>query len=346
MSATVAKGVPAHADTTAGCHGFAGLIVAALQQCLDPTRPYALFDFPLYSNVGDSVIWQAQLSVLAAYFGRRPVLSCGSLSASDPLPHVSAGTQIILSGGGNLGDLWEHHQRFRERLIRGYPRHRIVQMPQSICFQHAANQARCREVFSAHPDLTLLVRDEPSLAIASSLHQGRTLLVPDVALALGPIRRPTAASLPIVALLRGDLEKRTVDDPAVLRRWHVQDWIEEPPYLEKRLLLRLRRFAALPGRWSRFAALLEGWLQRRLTRRRLQRGCQLLSRGAVVITDRLHAHVLCVLMNIPHVVLDNSYGKICSFRQCWTAQCSVRTLQASTLAEADRMAGQLLRELG
>ena len=339
-------GVPAQADITAGCNGFAGLIVAALQQCLDPKRPYALFDFPLYSNVGDSVIWQAELSVLAVYFGCHPVLSCASLGASDALPPLSACTQIILTGGGNLGDLWEHHQRFRERVIRAYPRHRIVQMPQSICFQHPAKQARCREVFSAHPDLTLLVRDEPSLAIAARLHQGRTLLVPDVALALGSIRRPTAPSRPIVALLRGDLEKRTLDEPALQRRWHVQDWIEEPCYLEKRLLLRLRRFAAWPGRWSRLVASLEGWLQQRLSRRRLQRGCQLLSQGAVVITDRLHAHLLCLLMDIPHVVLDNSYGKISSFRQRWTAQCSVPVLQASTLAEADRMASQLLRDLG
>ena len=35
-----------------------------------------------------------------------------------------------------------------------------------------------------------------------------------------------------------------------------------------------------------------------------------LRRGKVVITDRLHAHVLCLLLGIPHVLLDNNYGKV------------------------------------
>jgi exopolysaccharide biosynthesis protein PssK len=38
-----------------------------------------------------------------------------------------------------------------------------------------------------------------------------------------------------------------------------------------------------------------------------------------VITDRLHAHILCLLMDIPHVVVDNSYGKVRSFVETWTA---------------------------
>ncbi|MFT4085249.1 MAG: polysaccharide pyruvyl transferase family protein, partial [Nocardioides sp.] len=40
-------------------------------------------------------------------------------------------------------------------------------------------------------------------------------------------------------------------------------------------------------------------------------GATTLFAGArLVVTDRLHAHVLAGLMGIPHVVLDNSYGKI------------------------------------
>jgi len=30
----------------------------------------------------------------------------------------------------------------------------------------------------------------------------------------------------------------------------------------------------------------------------------------VVITDRLHAHILATLMGIPNVAMDNDYGKI------------------------------------
>ena len=54
-------------------------------------------------------------------------------------------------------------------------------------------------------------------------------------------------------------------------------------------------------------------------RRRLRVGCRLLARGKVVITDRLHAHVLCLLLGIPHVLLDNNYGKVRRVHETWTA---------------------------
>jgi pyruvyl transferase EpsO len=48
------------------------------------------------------------------------------------------------------------------------------------------------------------------------------------------------------------------------------------------------------------------------------RGCRLLSSGRLVITDRLHAHILNLLLGIPHAVLDNSYGKLGRFLEAWT----------------------------
>ncbi|WP_276524270.1 polysaccharide pyruvyl transferase family protein, partial [Enterobacter hormaechei] len=45
-------------------------------------------------------------------------------------------------------------------------------------------------------------------------------------------------------------------------------------------------------------------------RRRVERGLRLLSRGERIVTDRLHGHILSLLLGIPHVVLDNDYGKL------------------------------------
>jgi pyruvyl transferase EpsO len=56
-----------------------------------------------------------------------------------------------------------------------------------------------------------------------------------------------------------------------------------------------------------------------LARQRLARGLRILSAGEVVITDRLHGHILSLMLGIPHVILDNSYGKLSSFHEAWTA---------------------------
>ena len=47
-------------------------------------------------------------------------------------------------------------------------------------------------------------------------------------------------------------------------------------------------------------------------------GMMFLQRGRVVITDRLHGHILSVLCGIPHVVLDPVNKKITSYMQSWT----------------------------
>jgi hypothetical protein len=55
-----------------------------------------------------------------------------------------------------------------------------------------------------------------------------------------------------------------------------------------------------------------------LAERWVDRGCAILARGRVVVTDRLHGHLLALLQDIPHVVLDNSYGKLRSVYDTWT----------------------------
>ena len=40
----------------------------------------------------------------------------------------------------------------------------------------------------------------------------------------------------------------------------------------------------------------------------------------LVISNRLHAHILCLLLEIPHVFLANSYYKNQSFYETWSHQ--------------------------
>jgi pyruvyl transferase EpsO len=77
-----------------------------------------------------------------------------------------------------------------------------------------------------------------------------------------------------------------------------------------------------------------------LAKRRLRRGLRVLARGRVVITDRLHGHILSLMMGVPHVVLDNTYGKISSFHRTWTAGADGVRI-AGSAAEAVALARQL-----
>ena len=61
-----------------------------------------------------------------------------------------------------------------------------------------------------------------------------------------------------------------------------------------------------------------------------------------MITDRLHGHILCVLLGIPHVILDNRYGKLSTYHRTWTAEVDGVHL-ADSPADALRLARELVR---
>lgn len=44
------------------------------------------------------------------------------------------------------------------------------------------------------------------------------------------------------------------------------------------------------------------------------------------MTDRRHGHVLALLIDRPHVILDNSYGKISAFYRTWTRASDVAVM--------------------
>ena len=60
-----------------------------------------------------------------------------------------------------------------------------------------------------------------------------------------------------------------------------------------------------------------------LARRRVNRGLRMLAAGERVVTDRLHAHILSLLMDIPHAVADTRSNKVHGYIETWTASSSL-----------------------
>ncbi len=75
----------------------------------------------------------------------------------------------------------------------------------------------------------------------------------------------------------------------------------------------------------------------------VQRGLDILARGRVVITDKLHGHLMALLAGIPHVVLDNSYGKVSGTYRTWTHPSPI-TAWADDATHAAQLAEKLLHE--
>lgn len=291
--------------------------------------PIALVDFPNIRNVGDSAIWLGEIAYLARHAGTRPcyVAEMHDFSARDLHAQAPEGP-IFIHGGGNFGDIWLGHQEFRERLLEQCPGRPIVQFPQSIHYGSPARADITARIISKHGNFTLLVRDEESLHFAQKRFDCRVLLCPDMALCIGALQAPQP-KIPVLAMLREDREKAGTHDLSALTGIPVEDWIAEPKgpvRLAKALGMAgaLLTFDPARVRLGRFNA---------AARQRFGRGIRQIGRARTLITDRLHVHILSLLLGRPHAVLDNSYGKIARFMAAFSGGTEL-TYRASSLADA------------
>jgi len=278
---------------------------------LIPRGPYALVDFPNHSNVGDSAIWLGELQLFETLAGRGPAYVCHRNNCDwGALERVDG--PIFIHGGGNFGDIYPEHQAFREEVLRRFPGRLVVQLPQTLHYAEPAGLKRTRDAIVGHGNFVLCVRDRRSQEIAQGLGCD-VLLTPDAAFALD-LKRMDEPRHEVVYLHRTDVE-RIESDVARPPGWWEVDWLEEPRGLEK----HMRRRGALAGLLTLQLdqQALRERLYRELAEHRVRRGVAILSAGKMVVTDRLHAHILSTLLGIPHIVLDNSYGKLSSFMAAW-----------------------------
>lgn len=295
-------------------------IVASLAELISPQQSYALVDFPDHCNVGDSAIWLGELALFDRMNLSRPVYVCTVESYSkDELMRCCPEGAILIHGGGNFGDIYPKHQRFRIRLMQDFPDREIIQLPQSISFSQAEAVADTAAAIARHGRFRMLVRDHKSLEFARQHLQCPSQLLPDMAFGMGPLARPALAARAVFMLLREDAERADYDRTPLLLHPNTlaADWIAEDPGFHALCWRRTGWSRWWRGGISSAAGQLE--LYNRLAQGRLLRGIKLLASGRYVVTDRLHAHILSTMMDIPHVVLDNSYGKIFGYMDAWTS---------------------------
>jgi pyruvyl transferase EpsO len=324
--------VAGSADAAETVSRLSDLAAERVGSLLPPGARCALVGFPDHANVGDAAIWLGERVLLERLGARVAYVSDERRFDPAALRARIGDGPVFLHGGGNLGDLWMHHQVFREKALQALADSPVVQLPQSIHFGERENLARARQVFASHPRLTLLLRDRASLELArNEFSEATCTLCPDMAFALGLLSRPCPPGDDVVIVGRRDHERLPGAGAAsVPGLGPVVDWGSEgllAAGLRRGLRLLLRPTAAFRLRAHVWDA---------LARRQVAAGVRLLSRGRVVLTDRLHGHILALQLRIPHVVVDNSYGKVSGFLDAWTGVVSlVRRAKDPTTAGAE-----------
>ncbi len=296
---------------------------AILDALIPEDSKVALLDYPHHTNVGDSLIWLGEVAYLSKR-GISPGYVCDinnydkanlkkSLNNDNPV--------ILFHGGGNFGTLWPQFQEFRMRVLEDFAGVPVIQLPQSIYFDDAVQLQQTAQMICAHGKFTILTRDKPSFDLAYRHFDCDVRMCPDMAFFIGPVRSRIIPRFDRFILSRTDKEKKSGWHDTLDHVFHgltvdIDDWLDSS-VLENNLGRIESRTTLLRKHFDQDnRLLLRLWNQ--LARARMTRGVSKLQRGRVVIGDRLHAHILCVLLDKPHVLIDNFYNKLGNFHHAWT----------------------------
>ncbi|XP_059160166.1 uncharacterized protein LOC131943881 [Physella acuta] len=267
-----------------------------------------LMDIPDHDNKGDSAITVGEVMIIKK-LKKQIVYHCETLkcyqqkninrsiiiSQRYPIEDIV----ILLHGGGNLLG-YKLHDKLRHNLLDVFPKHKFILLSQSIWLHddYVSHLNFCIHAYSNKTNLNILIRDKQSLAIAREHFRGVKLyLAPDMAFGIGPVPRMLPPYFDIIWLRRTDNETSKYPLPVLPKgvTVHVSDWYDE--------------WALNSGATDLERAFIKA-----------HDGFSFLQRGRVVITDRLHGHILSVLMDTPHVLIDNPpFYKLSSFDNTWTA---------------------------
>lgn len=338
-----AKMMPAKDKASALPTALGEKVSQALRVVSQGYDSYGLLDFPSHGNIGDSAIWQGEAELLRRVHGKAPRHVSHVRYAIEEVGRSQPETALIyLHGGGNFGDIWPTYQRYREAILQRYPHHRIVQLPQSLHYRDQAGIEVTKRAIAGHRDFHLMVRDHKSFDLARCHFDCEVSLVPDSAFGIDMSNFAfNPAPKGIGCIFRADQERRpdAASGAALFGAAGSEDWHHHSQIRKNLEKAALAAFMLTP--WP-----LTGGLRRQafdaMARARVAMGLAQIDRHEVLVTDRLHGHIMATLLGKPHVVIDNFYGKIANFIKAFGKDDI--TLSAENFGEAHEMAQQLLEQ--
>jgi pyruvyl transferase EpsO len=288
--------------------------LANITSYLPRERPVVYLDYPVHLNFGDILIMHGTERFFADY-NYRVIERAGYMNFTESARRtVPSEAVIVRHGGGNFGDLYPVHQQFREAIVRQFPHHPIVLMPQTVHFRSELARQASAAIFRQHPKLLLMVRDQRSLEAVDGLFSDQVLLMPDMAHQLweaAPLAGNAAAGH--IELWRQDIEATGPAADSLAR-----DWLDFVPVWQRRLfglILRLHHLEAHANRHLGACPAWYGYCEKLTGQMRAN-----FEPYGEVRTNRLHAMIFAALLGKKVIFDDNSYGKLGLYAGQWFAR--------------------------
>ncbi len=294
-----------------------------------------LLKYPGHLNGGDGFIWLGE-SRLFSDLHMNIILQLPDTRIDKLLTDALDFDTVLIHGGGNFGDIWPGFNEFHIKVLQLYKDKRVVQLPETIQFNSYDGLEKIKIAINNHPNFLLTVRDRISYDFAVKHFSCKILLTPDLAFYSKPkffninrqiVKYPSVKT--VLFFLRTDQESLVHNKlPA-----DGKDWLDCQSRLfvirEKILEFGLsKNYFKLFPKFFHLSSLMRYIKKayyhvlvkyhKKKFYEEIGNVIRIIEGHKLVVTDRLHVHILCTLLRKPNILLSNNYHKNQSVFNAWT----------------------------
>ncbi|MBY5851981.1 polysaccharide pyruvyl transferase family protein [Rhizobium ruizarguesonis] len=274
-------------------------LIEIVRKFVSRGQPYVIMNFPSNKDPGHHASWLGLSMVLREVTGRLPVLTGSTSKSIDEIKSTPGDAPIFICGGIDFGDARTGRDDVRYRLMWKYPDRTIIQMPQTIHFANESLKEYAKRTIGRHRNFFCMTRDDQSFELAKANFDCDVEAGPDTAFGMGTLKRFEADPLRVLYVM----QPRGEDDVDIAKARAIADgpltnWVNGPNSLSRMRKSSVVKSALRHG-FSRTEMMAEH--REDVAARYVEYGVKILSGAQRIITNHLHGHILCLLLNKPHI---------------------------------------------
>lgn len=262
-----------------------------------------------YANLGDLAITYAQREFLREMYPDRDIILVPSTETYESMKTlkkiINKDDIITLIGGGNMSDLYWSLESARLFVIKNFKNNKIISFPQTVSFSDTEKGQSClnksRKVYSKHKNIVFFLRENNAYQrFKKYFPDVKCELCPDMVLSLKKTE-PRVERNQVVCCLRNDGESYITGAQ------------------RKSIITQMRNeFSNVVLRDTVDVSVDE--CTEAVFEETLHNFWSMLRSSRVVVTDRLHCMIFCVITGTPCVAIDNSNKKISGVYNEWLGE--------------------------
>lgn len=259
---------------------------------------------PEHGNRGDQAISLAEVNYISAVM---PECKIVTIPETEILQHLSClkkqvnkyNSLIIGHGGGNMGELYPFQEKLRLKMLKNLKNAKIVIFPQSIDYSGEGEFFRkSQKLYNSHKNLAVFTREDYSEKLRQKYFPNcKGGLVPDIVLSYKP-ELPDFERNGILFCTRQDKEKNQQSERIISVLKNTAEKCGRKisytdTYSPDFACEYSKQLGGLNEIWTEF------------------------KNAELVVTDRLHGMIFCVITGTPCIAVDNSTGKVGNLHRTW-----------------------------